>query len=140
MNKILAVILLLLITSCISLSSKTKITGIYSSLHYTGEETGDIVGTEIIIMQCGDAKDYYITFQDAEGMIKAPIVIKPIINNQQIEFDVPQSSYTESGKEIIQIIRYVGQIKENGIEIETQGVSGSFGNKELLKRNKSYWE
>jgi len=139
--KIVMLMLLILFihSSACSQERNLKITGIYSNLSYS-EGSGDIAGTEIIIMQAGSSMEYYIVFQDAEGQPKVPLVIKPIINKNRIEFSVPQIFYSEDGKEFIQTTNYNGTIKENGIELEGQNTQTKSKWKTFLKRKNSYWQ
>jgi hypothetical protein len=134
---------LLLVFNCFLVSCgerDIKITGIYSNLSYVGDETGDIAGAEIILMQCGDSREYYLTFQEADGSPMVPVVIKPTIDNQSIKFEVPLKSYTEDGRELTEIIKYSGIIRESGIELEGESREAQTKWKMFLKRKKSFWQ
>src|SRR5262245_42804960 len=68
--------------------------GVYGDLHYI-EETGDIVGTEIIVSRLGAL--YQVSYQEAEGVPGPIFTVPATVHGDSISFQLPPDTVTEVG-------------------------------------------
>ena len=102
------------------------VTGIYTDLSFN-KDTGDILGTEIIIGYSN--KGYWAMFQYSEGEPSPPVVVALKVTNHKISFNLPQSM-SERG-------RFDGEILQSGWLVGEFNINKQ---KLSLKRGNSYWQ
>jgi len=128
--KLLAIIVYALFLTQFSWASeKIKVTGIFSNMYYH-EEGGDLLGEEIFIVYGGQG-NYFASVQCAQGGVRAPIIVKVTVNNNQISFNVP-----DSNKHLCVPGLFKGVISKKGITGEFTGNNY----KVTLPRGNSYWQ
>ncbi|MBF0217151.1 MAG: peptidylprolyl isomerase [Candidatus Omnitrophica bacterium] len=103
------------------------IPGIYSSLDYINE-SGDLVGMEVLIFPGGPGRDHSALVQIAEGEAPYAALVPVKVHGSRIRFTMPKNGPV--GPE-----HYAGTIKDDALVIEYIK-----GGEEILKRGKSYWE
>ena len=106
-------------------------TGVYSDMCYS-ERSGDIGGMEIFVVK--SSGEYYVLFQNAQGTVEKPVLVKAKVENCIIEFELPENGLLISGK-------FKGVIDKNGIKgrFEGYGKTSSYSNV-ILKRQTSFWQ
>jgi hypothetical protein len=109
-------------------ASRHRSTGTFSDLHYN-EEGGDLLGTEVRIVRI--ASGYEATVQFAEGAPGDLYLVRPTIQGDSIQFDLPAAG-SDTG-------HFAGRIGDSYL---TGSYSRSTGSVETLKlpRRKSYWD
>jgi len=115
----------LIIPSLVYAADLAKVAGIYSSLEFHND-TGDIIGDEIIVGLSNEG--YFVIFQTSEGEPRMPIVVRALVDNDQIFFDLPVSEYP-GGK-------FIGKISP----LNLSGKFQNTGHYILLQRKSSYWQ
>lgn len=120
---------LLIISSSLAYAAPTKVTGLFSNMHFGTE---DVSGVEIFITN--STNGYFAQVQCAEGAISRPVVVEVHVSGSLIEFSVPpnsdQNSYScPSGK-------FKGIVSDLVIRGSFEGTNWPG----ILKRQKSYWQ
>ena len=117
----------------VSLSSSAnehiQVTGVFSSLYYN-EEGGDLLGNELIVSYGGQG-NYYVSVQCAQGGVRGPFIVKALITENQITFNVPDNNSH---------LCATGNFKGS---ISASKLTGTFGDgsfKVNLPRKNSYWQ
>ncbi|MFA6541909.1 MAG: hypothetical protein WCT99_09935 [Bacteroidota bacterium] len=105
-----------------------QITGIYTNFEYI-RESGDVVGMEVIIVYSTDGMkgQHYALVQEAEGLPAPPVLVQVKVNNDEIEFTIPEKQTTRTFKGKISKKELVGRFAGSDEAIH-------------LKRKKSYWQ
>lgn len=106
-------------------ASQTRVTGIFSDMHFV-QEAGDVVGMEVFIMYT--EKGYYAVVQFAEGTPLIPVIVPVNVDKSSVRFIVPLATGA-SGK-------FLGVVTEEGL----LGKFENGGDKFKLMRRKSYWQ
>ncbi len=130
MQKLLLITMLSLASfSATAVPPTTKVTGIYSNLHYIAE-AGDVLGAEILIVFGGE-QGYFAILQCAEGSPSKPVVVAAIVHGMEVEFAPHEDPNSHCPK-----------AKFNGT-VTSVGLRGKFEGTDypgLLKRKQSYWQ
>lgn len=100
------------------------ITGCYSDMYFH-EESGDILGNEIFIIN--SKKGYYVLYQESEGWPTVLYLLPLNVKNDRIQFTMP-SKYQYMGK-------FDGKISDLRLEGSFKKIDYHF----ILKKNQSYW-
>lgn len=126
--KILACLVLLLLSSTGWGVSQPKVTGIFSNLHYI-EEAGDVLGVEISIIY--STSGYFAFIQCAEGAPSKPVLVVAKVNGNHIQLashDDPASHCPKAS--------FSGKDTATGL----QGTFDGTTYPGFLKRRKGYWQ
>jgi hypothetical protein len=109
-----------------------RLTGIYSDLEYH-DESGDLAGTEIFLINT--KKGYYIYFQSSDGSGGVPVVVPAKLNENKLTFEIPEDVADFSGV-------FQGQITDRVLSGRfTNGVLSKDGtNLFNLPKKNSYWQ
>ncbi|MBV6820804.1 hypothetical protein KWG64_22945 [Rahnella sp. PD12R] len=102
-----------------------KLTGVFSSLHFNNE-SGDLLGEELIILYSKDG--YNVIFQTSEGEPTVPVITKAEIEKDIITFTLPPPLDIHG---------------EFSGEISKEKIIGKFERNEqvlILMRKNSYWQ
>jgi hypothetical protein len=102
--------------------SRTRVTGIYSDLHYNGE-AGDLFGMELLIIP--SKAGYVACVQVAEGGAPFVAVVPIFVSGAQVQFTMPAS--------------YGGQHITGSFAGTKLVLRWPKGQQEVLLRGKSYW-
>jgi hypothetical protein len=105
-----------------------KISGIYSSLRYV-EETGDLVGLEIMVIPTGNHVEWNAVIQVAEGGSPSVAIVPLTALKDHFEFHMPADGPLAH-------IRCEVRFLAMGAELS----GSSCFEEHSLKRTKSYWE
>ena len=111
-----------------SFGTDVRVTGTFSNLRYNSEG-GDLLGLEILIVPApGDNVGYVAFVQLAEGAAPYSTLVPATVTGTHIEFALPKDGPYKGMK----FSGTVGATELTG--------SWSSGNREVLKRGKSYWD
>ncbi|CAN5120565.1 hypothetical protein BH11PSE2_BH11PSE2_14640 [soil metagenome] len=120
----IAMAILALASSATSAPSRVQITGIYSDLRYI-KEAGDLVGTEVFIVNGGTV----VYLQEAEGSPTDPVVAPSELNGNRITFSVPGSRFGD----------WDGVITKSGVDFSCKAAAPDCRPLHLPRKN-SYWQ
>lgn len=100
------------------------VTGTYSDMTHV-DESGDVVGVEIHLLRASSG--FFVVFQDAEGVLRDPYLVRAKVEAGRVEFVLPyRDGY--SGK-------FVGQMRPHGlIGSFMDGQVNSHGETEFILR------
>lgn len=128
MFRFFIILALLLVSNLAFSATKTKVTGLFSDMHYISE-AGDVIGTEIFIISSDSG--YYAIMQCAEGAPSKPVIVSASINGSTVKLEShnDQSSHCPMAP-------FMGQITSNGLRGKFEGTDYPG----LLKRQRSYWQ
>lgn len=117
------------ISAQVHAATTTKITGVYSDLHYI-EESGDLLGTEVFIV-FGGSSGYYAYLQCAEGGPSKPVVVAATVHGNEVELAPHNEPNTHCPNS-----KFKGKVSRQGLEGKFEGTDYPG----LLKRKRSYWQ
>jgi hypothetical protein len=111
-----------------SFSADVRVTGTFSSLRYNSEG-GDLLGLEILIIPApGDKVGYIALVQVAEGGAPYSALVPVTVTGTHIEFTFPRDG------------PYNGMKFSGTVSATDLTGTWSTGNREVLKRGRSYWD
>jgi hypothetical protein len=111
-----------------SFGADVRVTGTFSNLRYNSEG-GDLLGLEVlIILAPGDHLGYVALVQLAEGGAPYSALVPVKVTGAHIEFALPKDG------------PYHGLEFSGTISAKELTGTWSSGNREVLKRGKSYWD
>ena len=115
-NLLLITMFSLVASSATAVSPVTKVTGIYSDLHYIAD-AGDVLGMEILIVLGGE-QGYFAVLQCAEGLPSKPVVVAATVRGAEVEFaphDEPNSHCPKA--------RFIGTVTRAGLRGKFEGTN-----------------
>jgi len=110
---------------------RIRLTGIYSDMYYN-QEGGDLLGTEIFIVQTSTG--YRAVVQTAQGEAGSPIVVPVQVDRDTVRFRVTDEGVNDE---------YQGRISATGFDGTRRSRSAQAGvaaEQLHLKRKNSYWQ
>ncbi len=128
MFRFFIILALLLVSNLAFSATKTKVTGLFSDMHYISE-AGDVIGTEVFIVYSDSA--YYAIMQCAEGAPSKPVIVSALINGTTVKFEPHNDPLSHCP-----VATFTGQITPNGLRGTFEGTDYPG----LLKRRRSYWQ
>lgn len=134
MSKLIYVVFMFVLSLAMDASAveiSPALVGIYSDMA-RHQESGDVLGTEIIISKTKSG--YFAVIQTSEGVPCKPVVVPVVIDGRKIRFSIP-SNACYSGT-------LTGVIKPDGLWVSFgHGALSPHGDKEfLLPKKHSFWE
>lgn len=128
MARFITILVLLLASNMAWSATKTKVTGLFTDMHYISE-AGDVLGTEIFIIYSNSG--YYAVMQCAEGAPSKPVVVSASIKGNEVKLEPHNDTSSHCP-----MATFIGQITPNGLRGKFEGTDYSG----LLKRQRSYWQ
>jgi len=125
---------LVLLSASIAVSADAvRVAGVYSNLHYN-KEGGDLLGAEILIFPSKGPTTFSALVQLAEGGAPFSVLVPVLVTGSKVEFTIPEGGPYGG-------LRFSGSVSRT--ELVGRWSSGSAfggGDREQLKRGKSYWQ
>jgi hypothetical protein len=128
MTRFVTIIVLLLAPSLAWSATQTKVTGLFTDMHYISE-SGDVLGTEIFIIYSNSG--YYAVMQCAEGAPSKPVVVNASIIGNKIKLQPHNDPSSHCP-----MASFIGQITPSGLRGKFEGTDYTG----LLKHQRSYWQ
>lgn len=130
---VVACALLLLGGGVAGAADAVRVAGVYSNLHYN-KEGGDLLGAEVLIFPANASNGFSALVQLAEGGAPFAALVSVIVTGSKVEFTIPEGGPYGG-------LRFSGTVSRT--ELVGRWSSGSAfggGERERLKRGKSYWQ